>query len=70
MECYEVSIQKAVNGFIVKVGCKTFVAPSWELVSDQLGRYFKDPEGTEKAYAERYGWNKAVPAPEGAEVPW
>ena len=45
-----VNINKVENGFIVQVGCKTFVFPAWELVSEGLALYFKSPEEAMKKY--------------------
>lgn len=41
--CPEVSIQKVQNGFIVHVGCKTFVSQSWDEVSEGLSDYYAHP---------------------------
>jgi len=46
----DVTIRKASNGFIVTVGCKTFVAKTWEEVSTGLKLYFNDPAAAEKKY--------------------
>ena len=42
-EFYEVQIVKVVNGFVIRVGCKTFVAKTWKEASASLGEYFDDP---------------------------
>lgn len=46
----EVIIRKAENGFIVQVGCKTFVAKTWAEASGGLANYFKDPTAARKKY--------------------
>lgn len=43
-------IEKVANGFIVVVGCRTFVAASWEEASKGLALYWKDPIAAEKKY--------------------
>lgn len=45
-----VEIKKVINGFIVHVGCKTFVSNSWKEVSKGLEEYWKDPAAAEKKY--------------------
>ena len=45
-----VVITKVENGFIVNIGCKTFVASSWAQVSDGLIDYWDDPATAEKKY--------------------
>ena len=46
----EVRIRKVENGFIVQVGCKTFVSKEWEEVSLGLSEYWKDPKNAQKLY--------------------
>jgi len=46
----KVKIEKVSNGFIVKVGCKTFVETTWDKVSKALDLYWKDPAKAEKRY--------------------
>lgn len=46
----DVSIIKAENGFIVRCGCKTFVAKEWVEVSEGLALYFTNPEEAQKKY--------------------
>ena len=50
----EVKIKKALNGFIVRVGCKTLVFEKKEKMLGDLGLYIDDPSGTEKAYLKAY----------------
>jgi len=45
-----VEISKAENGFIVRCGCKTFVAKEWVEVSEGLALYFVNPEEAQKKY--------------------
>lgn len=52
-ECRDVNIKKAVNGFIVKVGCATFVSKEWSEVSEALQKYWNDPIATEKEYMKK-----------------
>lgn len=40
---HKVVIEKVTNGFIIKVGCKTFVAKTWSEVSTGICEYFDDP---------------------------
>jgi hypothetical protein len=46
----EVKILRADNGFIVCVGCKTFVAKEWSEVVLGLEDYWKDPYEAEKKW--------------------
>ena len=46
----EVHITPVLNGFIVKVGCKTLVFESVERLTKELARYLKDREATAKEY--------------------
>ncbi len=46
----EVRITKVTNGFIVSVGCKTFVAHSWQSVACALGEYWENPDKAQKKY--------------------
>jgi hypothetical protein len=46
----DVSISRVENGFIIRVGCKTFISHSWEEVSAGLGMYFTDPVRAQKVY--------------------
>ncbi len=50
-----VNISKAVNGFIVQVGCKVWVSLDWQSVSDALSLYFSDPEAARAAYLPKEG---------------
>lgn len=46
----EVGIRKVANGFIVNVGCQTFVARTWAEASDGLDLYWCDPELARRKY--------------------
>lgn len=48
----EVNIKKVENGFIVKIGCKTFVSTSWNEICVEVGAYFANP------YKAQEEWNK------------
>ena len=45
-----VNIEKVVNGFIVRVGCRTFVSKDWDEVNTALGEYWMAPETAKKKY--------------------
>jgi len=45
-----VTIEQVENGFIVRVGCKTFIGGDWGYVANGLGLYFIDPEKARKQY--------------------
>lgn len=49
----DVSVTKVDNGFIVRVGCKTFVGKDWDAVSNGLDVYFHDPAAAEKLYCKK-----------------
>ena len=42
-DIYPVSIDMVENGFIIKVGCKTFVSTDWKEAAKALGEYFDKP---------------------------
>ena len=46
-----VTIQKVANGFIITVGCKTFVAETWAAVAGGLAEYWEDPMKAERKYS-------------------
>lgn len=49
---YEVTIKQVNNGFIVNVGCQTFVFESIDKISGYMKEYFTKPSETiEKHYA-------------------
>jgi hypothetical protein len=45
-----VNIDKATNGFIIKVGCRTFVAKTWKEASTGIGEYWDNPIEAKKKY--------------------
>lgn len=47
---YEVIIKKVANGFILHIGCQSFVSETAEKMFKGLGLYFKDPEAAAKLY--------------------
>ena len=48
---YEVNIKHVHNGFIVSVGCQTFVFESFDKLAKYMAIYYNDPQGTyEKHY--------------------
>ena len=48
-----VTIGLAENGFIVNIGCKTFVSKDWQEVSDGLKLYFENPKEAEEKYSRK-----------------
>lgn len=49
-ETHEMQVKEVENGFVVRVGCKHFVALSWDELAGKLGEYFKDPIAARKKY--------------------
>ena len=49
-QCRDASIRKVANGFILQVGCQTFVSRTWEEASVGLAEYWKDPVAAERKY--------------------
>ena len=47
----KVIIEKVANGFIITVGCKTFVAETWAAVAGGLAEYWEDPMKAERKYS-------------------
>ena len=47
---YEVRIKQVENGFIVDVGCKTFVLHDWDQLAEGLKLVFTDFEAAKKKY--------------------
>jgi len=45
-----VNIDKAINGFIVRIGCSTFVAKTWAEASKGLAEYWDDPIKAERKF--------------------
>lgn len=46
----EVMISKVANGFVLRIGCSTFVAKNWEEASTGIAEYWKDPIAAQKKY--------------------
>ena len=48
---YDVTIKHVHNGFIVSVGCQTFVFETFDKMAKYMAIYYNDPQGTyEKHY--------------------
>ena len=47
-----VRISKVSNGFIIMIGCKTFVMRTWKEVNEGLTLYWKDPNAARMKYCE------------------
>uniref|UniRef100_A0A6H1ZPM9 Uncharacterized protein n=1 Tax=viral metagenome TaxID=1070528 RepID=A0A6H1ZPM9_9ZZZZ len=45
-----VTIEKVTNGFIIRVGCKTFVGTNWTGVATGLAIYWDEPAKAERMY--------------------
>jgi hypothetical protein len=43
---YDINIKHVHNGFIVGVGCQTFVFESFDNVAKYMAIYYNDPQGT------------------------
>lgn len=52
-KCRVVTIHKVENGFLIQVGCKTFVSKDWDEVSRELKKYYDNPADTEAEYCKR-----------------
>lgn len=50
---HRVYIDKATNGFVLQIGCCTFVAKTWGEASAGLDDYWKDPVAAEKKYRQQ-----------------
>ncbi len=48
---YEVNIKQVHNGFIVNVGCQTFVFETFDKMAKYMKMYYDDPQG---AYEKHY----------------
>ena len=49
---YPVTIRQQHNGFIVEVGCQTFVFETYDKMSKYVNMYFEDPSGMMKKHEE------------------
>lgn len=50
IEDYEVKLRKVENGFIIHIGCKTFVENDFDKLSKGLKFFFEDPQRAYKKY--------------------
>ena len=50
---HPITIKRVTNGFIVEVGCRTFVKENWRDVVEGITKYWKDPLETEKEYCSK-----------------
>jgi len=48
---YDVNIKHVHNGFIVNVGCQTFVFESFDKLAKYMKMYYEDPNGTHKKHS-------------------
>ena len=48
-----ISIRKAVNGFIITIGCKTLVAEKWGTVVEGLELYWENPQKAMDKYCKK-----------------
>lgn len=51
---YKITIEGVSNGWVVKVGCKTFVSENKDKMLSEIGRYIDKPEEIEKEYMEKF----------------
>ena len=75
---HEITIKAVLNGYVVKVGCQTLAFDDRKKMLAELGRYYADPEATEKSYRKAglnakhtFGMtceNATPPAPTGIPV--
>jgi hypothetical protein len=47
---YQPEIRQVNNGFIVQLGCQSFVFETFDKMSKYLKMYFEDPDGTETKF--------------------
>jgi len=52
---HSVIIKKVNQGFIITIGCQTFVATDEKKMFNALSEYFADPKEAEKKYCEKDG---------------
>ena len=48
---YDVNIKHVHNGFIVSVGCQTFVFETFDKLAKYMKMYYDDPQGTHKKHS-------------------
>jgi hypothetical protein len=46
----EVIVRRVANGFVLVIGCQTFVAKTWGEAAEGLADYWKDPDAVRKKY--------------------
>ena len=63
----DIHIKKAMNGFIVTVGCQTLVFEGRETLIRELDMYLEHPDQVEQKYIKVYGMAGSAipPAPPG-----
>lgn len=49
---YDVQVKKVSNGFIIQVGCKTFVTKTWDEAAIGIAMYFDDPKAARQKFCE------------------
>ena len=54
VEAHSVLIDRVMNGYYVKVGCKRLVFETREKLLSELERYLKNPKDVTKEYLEKY----------------
>ncbi len=54
MSNYQINIEQARNGYVVRVGCWTLVFDSQVRMLAELARYFDNPNQVEREYREKY----------------
>lgn len=59
----EITITPVLNGFVCHVGCQKVVFSDTTAMLRELGKYYSDPDATEKTYV-RDAVNKMPPQPE------
>lgn len=65
---HQVTLQILDNGAVLmQVGCKSLGFASYEIALTELTRYYQNPKGVEREYAERYGWPTAAPGEQIAQ---
>lgn len=50
---HEVKIKKVNQGFIISIGCQTFVSTDEKKMFEQISEYFEYPDEAEKKYVEK-----------------
>ena len=50
---HNIKIEPAINGWIVNIGCSTFVAEDKDTMLKEIGRYIDSPREVEKEYMDK-----------------